>query len=113
PIAIPPAYGTTPINNEAWEVDTSTGIGQALLNMNVNQGNIPMGTVVTVTWQDGTTAQFIRSNSVPTLQWVYVPGSMRNKARQPITPVSGTTIQNPNTSGSGGGIALPSVPSPG
>jgi hypothetical protein len=113
PVKIPPAYGTTPIGNDVWEADTSTGIGLALAAMGVDPGNLPMGTLITVTWQDGTTAQFIRSNSVPTLQWIYVPGSMRNKAGDPITPIAGTTIQNPNTSGSGGGYANPAVPAPG
>lgn len=112
-IKIPPNYGTTPINSETWEVDSSNGIGNALwTTLGVDQGNLPMGTLVSVVWQDGTTAQFVRTNSVPTLQWVYVPGSMKNKNGQPITPVSGTTILNPNPGGTGGGASVPGVPAP-
>lgn len=106
-VKIPPAYGTTPINNEVWDVDANTGINVALSNIGVNAGPLPAGTLVSVTWPDGTTAQFIRTNSVPSLSWKYVPGTMKDKNGNPITPVSGTMIKNPNTGGSGGGSTVP------
>jgi hypothetical protein len=112
-IKIPPTYGITPIGNEAWEVDTSNGIQNALwFTLGIDGGNVPPLTVVSVAWKDGTTAQFIRTNSVPTLLWKYVPNSMKDKDGTPITPIAGTTIQNPNTGGKGGGIVIPTVPTP-
>jgi hypothetical protein len=111
-IPIPPAYGTTPIGNEVWDVDTNTGINVALGNMNVNPATLPAGTIISVVWADGTTAQFIRTNSVPSILWVYVPGSMRDKNGNPITPISGTMVPNPNTAGAGGGNSQPAAPNP-
>jgi hypothetical protein len=109
-VQIPSAYGTSPIGNEVWDVDANTGINVALGNLGVNAGSLPAGTLVTVVWPDGTTAQFLRTNSVPSILWVYVPGSMRDKNGNPITPVSGTMVNNPNTSGSGSGSAQPPDP---
>ena len=34
---------------------------------------------------------------------------MKNKAGQPITPVSGTLMKNPNSSGTGSGVIIPTV----
>jgi hypothetical protein len=100
PITIPLPWGQSPIGNEAWEVDASTGLNQVV----PNPGAVPLGTLVIAKWQDGTTAQFVRTNSVPTLMWVYVPGSMRNAAGNPITPITGTRLLNPHTSGTGSGV---------
>jgi hypothetical protein len=98
--------------DEVWDVDANTGINIALGNSGVNAGTLPPGTLVSVTWADGTTATFIRTNSVPSVLWVYVPGSMRDKNGNPITPVSGTLAANPNTGGAGGGTTQPAAPNP-
>jgi hypothetical protein len=95
----------SPIGNEVWDVDANTGINQVI----PSPASVPTGTIVVVVWQDGTTAQFIRTNSVPTVLWVYVPGSMKNKAGQPITPISGTQTKNPNSGGTGSGVIIPTV----
>jgi len=112
PIQIPPAISTTPINSESWDVDANTGINNVLqIQFGVDPAALPLGTLVSVQWQDGTTATFIRTNSVATLLWVYVPGSMRDKNGKPITPISGSAIANPNTAGPGSGaVQLPNSP---
>jgi hypothetical protein len=102
PIKIPPAYGTTPIGSEAWDVDANTGINQAYPG---NPGEVPLGTIIQVVWQDGTQAQFIRTNSVASLLWAYVPGTMKDKNGNPITPPAGTMNPNTKTNGAGSGSA--------
>jgi hypothetical protein len=110
PIHIPPAYGTSPIGNDVFAADSSTGINVALGQLGINTGNIPFGTTIMVTWQDGSTAQFIRSNSVPTLTWIYVPGSAKDSGGNPINITLGTMIQNPHTGGIGSGFVIPTDP---
>jgi hypothetical protein len=100
PVKVSVGYGASPINDEAWSVDANTGINIQISN----PAAVPIGTVIVVVWYDGTTAQFIRSNSVPSLLWVYVPGSMKDKSGNPITPLSGLLILNPHSAGSGSGI---------
>jgi hypothetical protein len=112
PVKVPPTYGISPINNEAWDVDANTAANNVIATQTgINPASLPLGTLIMVTWH-GTTAQFIRTNSVPSVLWVYLPGSMKDKNGNPITPVSGARITNPNTTGSGSGSADPSNPNP-
>jgi hypothetical protein len=108
PIKLPSEYGGSPIGNEAWSVDANTGINIVVSNA----AQLPIGTLVMVVWQDGTTATFVRTNSVPSLLWAYVPGSMKDKNGNPITPVTGVMINNPKSGGSGGGVIIPNSPYP-
>lgn len=111
PIKVPPENTVSPLGSETWDVDANTAINNTVATeTGQNPASFPLGTLVMVTWSDGTTAQFIRTNKEPTVLWVYVPGSMKDKAGNPITPVSGVKITNPNTSGAGSGSADPSIP---
>jgi hypothetical protein len=114
PIPINPDYGGSYINNDALAEDTSSGISNYLYVQNlVNPNNVPVGTVVTVKWSDGTTAQFVRVTTSGSIQWAYKPGTAKNSNGQPINP-DGSLVTNPATSGTGSGVANPVVtPSPG
>jgi hypothetical protein len=114
-IPITGEYGGSPIGNEAWDVDANTAINQylATLPTPINPANVPTFTVISVVWQpSGITAKFIRTNSVPSLLWAYVPGSMKDASGNPLTPVSGALMSNPNAGagGAGSGTVLPTSP---
>lgn len=109
PILIDPEYGGSYINNDALAEDTSSGISNYLYIQNqVNPNNVPVGTVVTVKWSDGTTAQFIRVSTTSSYQWAYKPGTAKNSEGQPINP-DGSLVKNSATSGTGAGIVNPVV----
>ncbi len=89
----------------------SPGIGQALFQMGINPAQIPVGTVITVTFSDGTTAQYVKQSATATYQWLW-NGIAHNKAGQLINRAGGV-ISNPNTAGTGGGAVTAPGYSPG
>jgi hypothetical protein len=102
PVKVPPDNGTSVINNDALE-DTGSAISHELyIVRGIFPNDIPKGTVVSVTYQDGTTAKFVRINMSGTLQWEYVPGSARDKDGKKID-LHGNLIGNSNTGGRGEG----------
>jgi hypothetical protein len=96
---MPDDYAASFINSDDGE--TSPGIGQALILAGINPASIPINTVITVTFSDGTTAQFVKQSATATYQWLW-NGVAHNKAGQRINR-SGNVISNPNTAGVGGG----------
>jgi hypothetical protein len=96
---MPENYSVSFIGSEDGE--TSPGIGQALFLVGINPAEIPVGTVITVTFSDGTTAQFVKQSATATYQWLW-NGVAHNKAGQRINRAGGV-IANPNTAGAGGG----------
>jgi hypothetical protein len=96
-INIPPDFGVSFINNSALAEDTGTAISQVLfVERGINPNSVPLGTVVEVQWQDGTTARFTRIAIMGSLQWGYVPGTARDKKGNPID-ATGKVIPNPNS----------------
>ena len=84
-------------------------LSQVLNHRSVNAAYVPTFTVVKVQWADGTTAEFVPTNSVPTEPWVIVPGRAR-KSGQPINLGDGTLLLNANPgSGSGAGVFIPTI----
>lgn len=108
PIVVPDQYGTSVANNDTFAVDTNTAINVVLGNRGLIPSYVPLGQVVVVKFKDGSTARFIRTNSMAPLLWVYVPGSARNGSGDPVTP-TGTILSNPVNSGAGGGSINPTV----
>ncbi|HTV94781.1 MAG TPA: hypothetical protein VME42_02235 [Steroidobacteraceae bacterium] len=96
----PDSYAASFINSNDEEV--VPGIGYALILMGINQGSIPTGTVITVTFSDGTTAQYVKASPTATYQWTW-NGTAHNKKGQLIDRAGGL-IQNPNTAGLGSGV---------
>jgi hypothetical protein len=105
PVKVPADYGTSVIGNAALVEDTSSAISQELyITRQINPNSIPVGTVVTVTWQDGSSAKFRRISVMGSLQWDYVEGSARDKNGNKID-LNGNIIGNSNTGGRGEGSA--------
>ena len=95
----PDEYAGSFINSTEEEV--VPGIGAALLAKGIDPGSIAVGTLITVTFSDGTTAQYIKASSTSSYQWTWT-GVAHNKAGQLIRR-DGSVIANPNTTGDGGG----------
>lgn len=112
PVHLPPDYGTSYINNAALDEDTSDGIDYVLyVEDRIPANTIEVGTVIEVTWQDGTTALWVRASATSEYQWVMVPGSAKNAQGQPIDP-HGNVIGNPNGASPGlaGAPGFPTSP---
>jgi hypothetical protein len=95
----PEDYASSFVGSEEGEV--VPGIGQALLQLGINPAEIPIGTVITVKFSDGTTAQYVKQSLTSTYQWLW-NGIVHNKTGQLINR-SGGLISNANTAGAGGG----------
>jgi hypothetical protein len=98
-IQLDPSYQTSFINSVDEEL--TGGISQGLSDLGINVGALPIGTVVTVKFQDGTQALFAKTCQC-TDMWHWT-GIAYNKAGQRIDR-QGNVIGNPNTSGGGGGL---------
>jgi hypothetical protein len=83
------------------DVEVIPGIGEALLAKGIDQGFIEVGTVITVKFTDGTTAQYVKISGGGTVQWMW-NGVAHNKANKRIRR-DGSVIDDPNTTGNGGG----------
>ena len=111
-IDIPTDYGGSYVGS--MDEDTNSGISRVLyIDRLINPNSVAVGTVVTVKWSDGTTAKFIRTTAIGSIQWQYVPGSARDAQGRPITH-AGSLIQNPNagSGGTGSGSVNPVVSDP-
>jgi hypothetical protein len=92
-------YAGSIINSDDAEV--GPGIDQALYNSGVNWAELPAGATVTVTFSDGTKAQFYKSGNM-SYHWIWngvafdKNGSKINRQGQ---------LTKPNTSGTGAGLA--------
>lgn len=97
----PPDYAGSFINSSEEEV--IPGTGNALIHMGINPASIQPGTVITVVFEDGTTAQYVKVSNTATYQWTW-NGIAHDKAGHRINR-NGTLVSNPNTAGSGSGHA--------
>jgi hypothetical protein len=95
----PTAYSSSFINSTEEEV--APGIGYAFGQLGINPGSIAVGTVITVKFDDGTTAQYVKLSALNTYQWSW-NGIAHNKDGKLIHR-DGTLVVNPNTAGGGGG----------
>jgi hypothetical protein len=95
----PDNYAASFIGAEEGEI--VPGIGYALILMGVNQSSIQPGTVITVTFSDGTTAEYVKAPATATYQWTW-NGVAHNKKGQRIDR-AGNVLGNANTAGSGAG----------
>ena len=68
----------------------------------INIGAMPPGTPVTLVFQDGSTAVFLKAPAGSTVAFVW-SGKATNKDGQPITNTAGTLLNPTNTSATGGG----------
>lgn len=102
-IPAPTEYGGSYINSSGADEDTNSAISYVLyITRAVNPNSIPLETIVTVKWADGTTAQYVRTSTTGSYQWAYKAGSARDAQGRPINP-DGTLGANPHNTGSGGG----------
>jgi hypothetical protein len=81
-------YASSFINSTDEEV--SPGIGSALIHLGVNQATIPLGTVITVTFPDGTTAEFVRISTTSSYQWGW--NGVAHNANKQLIDRSGNVI---------------------
>jgi hypothetical protein len=95
----PTQYASSFIGYDESEV--VPGIGAALILMGINQNAFSPGDMITVTFDDGTSAEFVKNASTATYQWSWT-GKAWDKNGNPIDR-SGNLVANPNTSGNGGG----------
>jgi hypothetical protein len=80
---IDPNIESSYIGSEDALVD-SRAVSNAIGNEGLNPAAMPVGTIVSVEWSDGTSAQFQKIGN-STMMWVIVPGSAKNKDNQKIT----------------------------
>lgn len=99
-VSEPTSYASSFINSSEEEVEP--GINYALVQMGIDPGSIPAGTVITVKFEDGTDAQYVKGLATATYQWTW-NGIAHNKVGQLIDR-SGRLRSNPNSAGKGGGI---------
>lgn len=98
-------YARSFINSQDEEL--TGGISNSLLNINVNTVTLPIGSVVLVTFDDGSSAQFVkRCNCTDMWGWTGLAWDSQGKRIHR----DGTPIANPNTSGNGGGSRQFSIP---
>jgi len=95
----PAEYAGSFINSTEEEV--VPGIGAALIQKGINPGSIQNGTIITVKFSDGTTAQYVKVSSTSSYQWTWT-GIAHNKDGK-LMNRDGSLVANPNTSGGGGG----------
>jgi hypothetical protein len=95
----PADYAGSFINSLDEEV--VPGISNALIQMGVNPATIAVGTLITVKFADGTTAQYIKASSTSSYQWTWT-GVAHNSAGKLIHR-DGSLVVNPNTAGNGSG----------
>lgn len=92
-------YASSFINS--LEEEVVPGIGNALIQLGVNPATISVGTLITVKFSDGTTAQYIKISSTSSYQWPWT-GIAHNSSGLLINR-DGSLVVNPNTIGNGSG----------
>jgi hypothetical protein len=95
----PSDYAGSFINSDESEV--VPGIGYALIHMDIDPAVFPAGTLITVKFSDGTTAQYIKASAGATYQWTWT--GIAHNAKGQLIDRSGNLILNPNTTGTGAG----------
>jgi hypothetical protein len=108
PISVnePYVYASSFVNSDDAEV--GPGIDQALLDKGILWSSLPDGTVITVVFTDGTSAQFYLENNSSSDHWIW-NGTAHNQQGQPINR-NGIVLSNPNSSGGGGGdVSAPPI----
>jgi len=95
----PDEYAGSFINSDDSEV--VPGIGYALLQKGINQGSIPFGTLITVHFSDGTSAQYTKASATATYQWTWNQIAYNSAGK--LMYRNGTPVGNVNTAGAGGG----------
>lgn len=73
---------------------------------------LPVGTVVTVTYRDGTSEKFVVTATVGSVMAVPVAGSQKDKDGNPINACDGTCSPAPSTGSGGDGSGSSGVPTP-
>jgi len=101
-VTVPDDYQSSFINSDL--TDTAGQI-PSWINNQYHITQIPVGTVVTLTYPDGTSAQFIKISASGTIQFEW-NGLAWNSAHQLIDQYGNRRV-NSNTSGSGTGTANP------
>ena len=98
-VRVPSNYAVSFIGNIDEEI--VPGIGQGLILKAINPASIAAGTVITVTFEDGTTAQYVKASATATYQWTW-NGVAHNAQGQRINR-DGSLKSKPNSGGAGGG----------
>lgn len=100
-VKVPTDYAFSFISNLDEEI--IPGIGQALFLKGINPASIAAGTVITVTFDDGTSAQYVKASATATYQWTW--NGVAHNAQGKRINRDGSLRNNPNTGGVGGGEA--------
>jgi hypothetical protein len=99
----PSSYAGSFINSDESEV--VPGISRAFIDLGINAASVfSPGSEITVQFEDGTTAVYMKTPAYSTYQWVWT-GVAHNKLKQKINR-SGQVISN-NASGGGGSFDVP------
>lgn len=99
----PDTYAVSIINSDDSEVGPGIDVALAHLDPPIVSSMIQDGTVLTVVFSDGTTAQFVKIDGDMSSHWQW-NGIAHNKKGQLIHR-DGSLVNNPNTTGTGGGNA--------
>jgi hypothetical protein len=99
-VNLDPMWQSSFINSIDEEV--GPGIDQALLAKGIVWADLPTGTIVTVVFQDGTKAQFIKVEQSSD-HWVWAGKAWNSQGK--LINRGGSLVANPNSSGAGGGGA--------
>jgi hypothetical protein len=99
----PPDYKTSIINSDYGEVTPGINVALGKLDQPINPAAIPVGSVLTVIFQDGTTAQFIKFSETLSDMWQW--NGIAHNAKGQLIHRDGSLVNNPNTTGTGGGNA--------
>lgn len=84
------------------DAEVGPGIDQALLAQGINWAFLPIGSLVTVKFNDGTKAIYFKKDNTDA-HWVWAGSAWDSHGNQIYR--NGQPLQNPNTSGAGGGSA--------
>lgn len=98
-VVVPSNYAASFIGS--LEEEVVPGIGQGVVAKGINPGSIPVGTVITVTFSDGTTAQYVKASNFSTYQWVW--NGVAHDAQGRRIDRSGAPVGNSNRGDNGGG----------
>jgi hypothetical protein len=98
-VTVPDDYTSTFINSTEGEV--SPGIGAGLIAMGINPAQFPVGTLITVKFTDGTTAQYIKASGGGSYQWTWT--GIAHDSQGHLMLRNGQRVANPNTAGNGSG----------
>jgi hypothetical protein len=101
-ISMPVEYADSFIGSD--DALDSPGIGYALLAKGINPATLQVGTVILVTYADGSKAAFVRTPGLSTLLFIWNGLNAWDSQGRPVNR-NGTLLLNPNSTGNASGSA--------